>query len=120
MTSIALEKLEEYAGSPFFLYFPLTAPHVPTLPDKKFLGKSGTNEYCDFILACDDIVGRINGKLQELGIEDNTIVIYTSDNGVSPRADFAELLRAGHCPNYVQITQCAPNEPHPLASLFPT
>uniref|UniRef100_UPI00272A50AE sulfatase-like hydrolase/transferase n=1 Tax=Vallitalea guaymasensis TaxID=1185412 RepID=UPI00272A50AE len=86
---------------PFFIYFPLNAPHTPILPSKEFQGKSGTNEYGDFVLMCDDVVGKINAKLQELGIDDNTIVIFTSDNGCSLAADYKELAQYGHNPSYI-------------------
>ena len=87
--------------TPFFIYFPMPAPHTPILPGKEFQGKSGTNEYGDFVLHCDDVVGRVTEKLKETGLYDNTIVIYTSDNGCSPMADYKELEEKGHNPSYV-------------------
>lgn len=101
LTDKALEKIEEYKEAPFFLYFAMPAPHTPILPGEEFQGKSGTNAYGDFVLHCDDVVGRIRTKLKELGIQDNTILIYTSDNGCSPMADYPELLAAGHNPSYI-------------------
>jgi arylsulfatase A-like enzyme len=103
LTGKALEKIDEAveADTPFFLYFPLPAPHTPILPTAQWQGKSGTNEYGDFVLMCDDIVSRVMSKLEELGVADNTIVIYTSDNGCSPAADFEELKACGHNPSYV-------------------
>lgn len=101
LTEKVLEKMEEYREEPFFLYFPMPAPHTPILPASQFCGKSGTNEYGDFVLHCDDVAGRINRKLKELGLYENTIVIYTSDNGCSPMADYLELLSQGHNPSYV-------------------
>jgi arylsulfatase A-like enzyme len=86
---------------PFFVYYPLTAPHTPILPTEAFRGKSGTTDYGDFCLQVDADVGRILDKLDRLGISDNTIVIFTSDNGCSPRADFRELAMFGHNPSYV-------------------
>ena len=68
---------------------------------KEFLGKSKTNEYGDFVLMCDDVVGQITDQLKKLGLYDNTIVIFTSDNGCSPMADFDELKAAGHNPSYI-------------------
>ena len=97
----ALEVIEQNAEHPFFLYFALPAPHTPILPAPRFRGKSHTNAYGDFVLHCDDVVGRVRSKLQELGIRDNTILIYTSDNGCSPMADYKELKAAGHNPSYV-------------------
>ena len=100
-TDRALNIINENKDNPFFLYFPLTAPHTPILPSPKFKGKSGTNAYGDFVLMCDDIVGKINSRIKELGIEENTIIIFTSDNGCSPRADYPELAQYGHNPSYV-------------------
>lgn len=94
-------KIGEFKSDPFFIYYPLTAPHTPILPAERFRGKSGTNEYGDFVLACDELVGRITDTLEEHDLYDNTIVIFTSDNGCSPQADFAELSHYGHHPSYV-------------------
>jgi arylsulfatase A-like enzyme len=100
LTGKALSIIDEQAGRPFFLYFPLPAPHTPILPSAKFRGKSGTNEYGDFVLMCDDVVRQILEKLKEKGIYDNTILVFTSDNGCSPMAGFEELARYGHNPSY--------------------
>ena len=54
---------------PFFLYFPLTAPHTPILPTTEFQGKSGTNEYGDFVLQVDWTVGQVMKALKEKGLE---------------------------------------------------
>lgn len=101
LTQKALNYIESHRDFPFFLYFPMPAPHTPILPDGKFQGKSHTNAYGDFVLHCDDVVGRIRRKLAECGIEDDTILVYTSDNGCSPMADYPELLAHGHNPSYV-------------------
>ncbi|SHJ61898.1 sulfatase family protein [Pseudozobellia thermophila] len=87
--------------APFFLYFPLPAPHTPILPTTEFLGKSNTNMYGDFVMQVDDVVGQIREVLKERGISENTLLVFTSDNGCSPRADFEELARVGHDPSYV-------------------
>ena len=59
LTRRAVDDIERMAkdGSPFFLYFPLPAPHTPILPAAQYQGKSGTNEYGDFCLQVDDVVG---------------------------------------------------------------
>lgn len=101
LTDKVLEKIEENKDNPFFIYFPMPAPHTPILPHEKFIGKSGTNEYGDFVLHCDDVVGRVTKKLKDLDLYENTILIYTSDNGCSPMADFAELAKFGHNPSYI-------------------
>ena len=101
LTDKVLEKIEEYKEEPFFLYFPMPAPHTPILPAPEFQGKSGTNEYGDFVLHCDHVVGRVVEKLKETSLFENTILIYTSDNGCSPMANYEELKAKGHNPSYV-------------------
>lgn len=101
LTEKVTEQIETWKDEPFFIYFPMPAPHTPILPREDFIGKSGTNEYGDFVLHCDDVVGRVVDKLKETGLYENTIVIYTSDNGCSPMADYAELREKGHNPSYV-------------------
>ncbi len=100
LTEKALAYIDERASTkgPFFLYFPLPAPHTPILPTSKFAGKSNTNEYGDFVLMVDDLVGQIMKKLSDHKIADNTLIIFTTDNGCSPMADFDELTALGHQP----------------------
>ena len=66
---------------PFFLYFPLTAPHTPWLPLGEWKGKSGAGDYGDFVMQTDAMVGRVLQALQDAGFSENTLVIFTSDNG---------------------------------------
>jgi arylsulfatase A-like enzyme len=66
---------------PFFLYFALTAPHGPWLPAEQFVGKSEAGPLGDFVVQVDDVVGRVLKTLAELGIEDNTLVLFSSDIG---------------------------------------
>lgn len=87
-------------GKPFFLYFPLPAPHTPILPLAEFQGKSRTNAYGDFCLQVDAVVGDLLGALDRTGLANNTIFIFTSDNGCSPAADFPALEALGHYPSY--------------------
>lgn len=86
---------------PFFLYFPLPAPHTPILPTQEFQGQSGTNEYGDFVMQIDWVVGQVMDALHRNGLEGNTLFIFTNDNGCSPNADFEYLAQLGHNPNYV-------------------
>lgn len=69
------------AAKPFFLYLPLTAPHYPVVPAKEFQGKSKAGEYGDFVAQVDDTVGKVLDALKRKGLADNTLVIFTSDNG---------------------------------------
>ncbi len=66
---------------PFLLYLALTAPHTPWLPDDSFKGTSELGTYGDFINQIDNIVLRVTQKLRELKIDDNTLLIFSSDNG---------------------------------------
>ena len=87
---------------PFFIYMPLSAPHTPILPTKQFQGKSGLdNPYGDFVIMVDWGVGEVKKALVEQGIADNTILIFTSDNGCSPQANFEQLETKGHDPSYL-------------------
>ncbi len=103
LTKKAVEYIGERAKakSPFFLYLPLASPHTPVLPTKEWLKKSGLNYYADFVMATDAAVGEVLAALKTNGVEENTIVILTSDNGCSPQADFPALLAKGHNPSYV-------------------
>ena len=81
------KKGEEYIRArkenkqPFFLYFPLPSPHAPIIPTDEFDGKSKAGAYGDFMVQTDDTCGRLLTALRESGLEKNTIVIFTSDNG---------------------------------------
>jgi len=66
---------------PFFLYFPMPAPHTPWLPGAEFKGKSGAGSYGDYAVMVDYMVGQVLEAVTKAGIEDNTIIIFTSDNG---------------------------------------
>jgi arylsulfatase A-like enzyme len=86
---------------PFFIYLALPSPHTPILPTEAWQGKSGLNPYADFVLEIDDYMGQLMRTIKEAGIEQNTLVIFTSDNGCSPQADFEVLAEAGHNPSYI-------------------
>jgi len=68
-------------GNPFFLYFALASPHMPIIPNDEFDEKSEAGAYGDFVYQTDFIVGEVLKALQANGLEDNTIVIFSSDNG---------------------------------------
>jgi arylsulfatase A len=94
-------KQQSKTNQPFFLYLALPSPHTPILPTKEYLGKSGTNEYGDFVLMTDDMVGKVLKAIKESGLEENTIVVFTSDNGCSLAANIQELAKHGHNPSYI-------------------
>jgi len=73
--------IEEKKNEPFFLYYALTEPHVPRMPSTMFKGKSNLGYRGDAILQLDWTVGEISKELKYLGIENNTLIIFTSDNG---------------------------------------
>lgn len=91
----------DHAEAPLFLYFPLTAPHTPILPTAEFAGKSGLGVYGDFVCQVDYTVGCIMEALERHGMMENTLIIVTSDNGCSPKADFPYLVAHGHDPSYL-------------------
>ena len=77
-------------GSPFFLYLPLAAPHTPWVPKLEFDGKSSAGQYGDFVHMVDFQVGEFLKYLDELDIANNSIVIFTSDNGPFWKPEFIE------------------------------
>lgn len=101
-TSKALAFIEENSKSeqPFFLYFPLTAPHTPWLPAEEYMGKSGAGRYGDFVCHLDDVVGQVMQLLEQKGISENTIVVFTSDNGAYWTDDDKEAYPQ-HSANYL-------------------
>ncbi len=95
------------AGKPFFLYMPLTAPHTPIAPAHQFKGKSKAGAYGDFVCQVDHVAGQVIDALKRNGLADNTLVIFTSDNG-SPGRDGTNMSgkpnsvrRFGHNPSYI-------------------
>ena len=86
-------------GKPFFLYFPLNAPHTPILPVAPWKGASGISDYADFVMQVDDTVGQLMKTVDALGLAENTIIIFTADNGCSPAANIPKLIEHGHYPN---------------------
>ena len=88
-------------NQPFFLYIPLTSPHTPILPTKEFEGKSGLNLYTDFVMQTDASIGKVLEALKRNGIEENTLVVFATDNGCSPIVDFKFLTERGHDPSYI-------------------
>lgn len=90
ITSKTVEYIENHSEQkPFFIYMPLTAPHTPIVPSKNFQGQSALGPYGDFCMEVDWTVGQVLDALEKKGISDNTLVIFTADNGCS-RAAAAE------------------------------
>ncbi len=66
---------------PFFLFLALTSPHTPIVPNKPFLGTSGAGLYGDFVCEVDWVVGQVMDALERKGVADDTLLIFSSDNG---------------------------------------
>jgi arylsulfatase len=79
--AIDFMKRQAKANKPFFVYLPYTATHFPTLPHPDFVGKSGNGAWADLLMQIDSYNGRLLDTIDELGVSDNTIFIFTSDNG---------------------------------------
>ena len=77
-------------NQPFFLYLPLAAPHTPWVPTDDFGSTSAAGQYGDFVNMVDAYVGRFLSHLEKEGFKDNTLVIFTSDNGPFWKPDFIE------------------------------
>lgn len=83
LTNEATKFIRESASEPepYFLYLPLTGPHKPTQPHERFRGATSLNEYGDFVHQVDWTVGEVLAAIEETGEGDDTLVVFTSDNG---------------------------------------
>ncbi len=90
---------QDNPGHPFFLYFPLTAPHTPWVPLDKFKGTSEAGDYGDFVTQVDHTVGRILALIDSLKIADNTLIMVSSDNGSHWKPD--DIEQYDHRANYI-------------------
>ncbi len=104
LTARAVETIRKRAGAaqkdkPFFIYMALAAPHTPIAPRPSWLGRSGMNPYADFVMQVDAAVGEVLSALDANHLTDETLLIFTSDNGCSPEAKFDELRAHGHDPS---------------------
>jgi arylsulfatase A-like enzyme len=79
--SIDFMRRQKDAGNPFFLYLPFSMGHFPNLPSPEFKGRSRIGDYGDKLMEGDHHVGQILQTLKELGVDDDTIVVFASDNG---------------------------------------
>ncbi|TWT46638.1 sulfatase family protein [Botrimarina hoheduenensis] len=81
-TERAVDFIDRHAGrQPFFLYMPHTMVHVPLYVSERFAGQSGAGLYGDVVMEIDWSVGQIFAALERGGVADNTLVVFTSDNG---------------------------------------
>lgn len=81
---------QKEAEKPFFLYFPMNAPHTPWVPSDEFKSSSKAGQYGDFVQMVDAEVGKILQSLKDNGLEENTLVVFTSDNGAFWRPELIE------------------------------
>ncbi len=83
------------SAKPFFLYFAFPSPHAPIIPNDKFDGKSQAGPYGDFVVETDDACGQLLRALEDSGLANNTIVVFTADNGPEKYA-YARDENFGH------------------------
>ena len=79
--SAAFIQRQAREGRPFLLYLPLTAPHKPVWPAERFRGRTELGPYGDFVVQVDETVGSVMKAIDEAGVRESTLVIFTSDNG---------------------------------------
>ena len=94
MTAAAVDYIATNASSdtPFFLFLGLTRPHFPNLPSNDFIGTSRIGNYGDCIVELDHNVGRIQQAVADAGIEEDTIVVFISDNGPTTTSTLPEEM----------------------------
>ena len=83
----------------FLLYLPFTSPHTPLSVNEEWKGKSGLNLFADFVMETDAVVGRVLDALEKSGVAENTMVIFTADNGCAPYIGVGDLEKRGHYPS---------------------
>ncbi|MCX7008029.1 MAG: sulfatase-like hydrolase/transferase, partial [Kiritimatiellaeota bacterium] len=93
---------QQTKDAPFFLYLAFAAPHVPIDPAQEFRGKSGAKLYGDYVQQLDHCLGLVLDALEKQGLAQNTLVIFTSDNGAVLNND---ALTSAHRPNSVLLGQ---------------
>ena len=101
LTRKAVEYIDSRTGkeNPFFLYVPLGSPHNPIVPGPEWQGKSGLSPHADFVMQTDHVLVEVTKALERQGFTDNTLVIFTSDNGTSKAAGIDKLEAQGHFPS---------------------
>lgn len=105
LTHKATAWITTHQAEPFFLYLSLTSPHMPICPRPEFQGKSAVGHHGDFVMETDWVVGEVLNKLDELRLADNTLVIFTSDNGTSGKAGLPSMEKLGHYSSWIYRAQ---------------
>jgi len=96
LTEKAVEWIAANKDKPFFLYLATTAIHHPFTPHPRFKGTSGAGIYGDFVQELDWSVGEVLAAIGKAGVADNTLVIFTSDNGGMPNSGGMKAMELGH------------------------
>ncbi len=101
LTQKAVEYIDARAetNKPFFLYLPLGSPHNPILPSPEWQGRSGLSPHADFVMQTDHVMVEVSNALERQGLTEETLVIFTSDNGTSKAANIKQLEAQGHFPS---------------------
>lgn len=86
-------------NEPFLLYFSLTSPHTPLSVNEEWLGRSSLGPYADFVMETDHVIGNVLAAIDKSGVADDTLVIFTSDNGCAHYIGKDELEAKGHFPS---------------------
>lgn len=93
-------RAEDGSKKPFFLYLPLTSPHTPIVPGKDFKGRyKQYSWYADFMAETDWVAEQVLEQLKQSGLDDDTLVIFTSDNGFAPYVKIPKMIAAGYRPS---------------------
>ncbi|MFM7922641.1 MAG: sulfatase-like hydrolase/transferase, partial [Planctomycetaceae bacterium] len=91
---------QSVAQQPFLLYLPLTTPHTPLAVNEPWRGSSGLNsDYADLVMETDAVVGRVLDALDQAGLTNDTLVLFTSDNGCASYIGVPPLEAQGHFPS---------------------
>ena len=85
--------------TPFLIYLSLTTPHTPLAVNAEWRGKSGLGDYADLVMETDAMVGRVLDALEKSGEAENTLVVFTSDNGCAGYIGVSDLENRGHYPS---------------------
>ncbi|MEL7336102.1 MAG: arylsulfatase, partial [Planctomycetota bacterium] len=88
------QRQSKNTNQPLFMYLALPSPHTPWLPSKSFQGKSGAGMYGDFMMMVDDAIGSVIDRMKRIGSDEETLVIFSSDNG--PVWYPTDVQRFGH------------------------
>ena len=101
LTRRAVDYIHDRAKThkPFFLVFAQTSPHEPIVPSAAFRGKSGIAPVADFVMETDWSAGQVIEAVEKAGIADNTLILFTADNGHSHYTGWQDLIKAGHLPS---------------------